>query len=185
MDQIVQAVVTGQAYDDLDGRRAGRSFKVEAILNDGRALIRPLFGGSKMTKISLDRFKPWKYKLQQSCKTSIACDDKTVQILVPANITQSLATQSLATQSLASHCNKIMPAKWQSKWTNTAFLKQGCIGVIVRSFDNSSSFDVKIQLNDLIIYTHSARNVFLKDQLKIVRDKLMMMRDDFTNVMNF
>ena len=49
-----------QVYEDLDCRRGNRTFRVEAVLSSGHALTKPLSGGTKMTKIKLDRFKPWK-----------------------------------------------------------------------------------------------------------------------------
>jgi len=181
MSQVFDGPQVGEVYKDLDKRRCGRTFRIEAILNDGKVLVKPLSGGTKMTKISLDRFKPWKYKLQPSAQATTPVPTPTPPLKQPSLPTNSPLKQPLPTnffsaaksaglttsmpttpsQSLADKCKEIIPGNWKSEWSHIATLSQGCLGLIVRSIGDKA-YDVKIKLDGLIVDTWSSQHIGLK-----------------------
>jgi hypothetical protein len=186
-----------QIYLDKDGRRKGRTFRVEAVLNDGRVLVKPLSGGSKMTKISLKRFKPWKYELQSS-GTKTGSVTPTPSNPLPPNffsaaksagltsnlpVTPTPVPTSTAGKSLADECQAVIPGSWKSDWPHVATLSQGCLGLVVRNFNNTS-YDVKVKLDGLIVDTWSSQHLDLNTVLDHLRTKLSAMRDDFSATLN-
>ncbi len=193
MSQVFDDPQVGEVYEDLDKRRGGRTFRVEAILNDGKVLVKPLSGGTKMTKISLDRFKPWKYKLQSSVNapaTTPTPMPPLKQPSLPTNFFSAAKSAGLTTsmpttpsQSLADKCKEIIPGNWKSEWSHIATLSQGCLGLIVRSIGDKA-YDVKIKLDGLIVDTWSSQHIDLKSVLSHLRTKLSAMRDDFASALD-
>lgn len=175
-------VQKGQVYLDKDPRRPGRSFRIEAVLLDGRALIKPLTGGTKMTKISLSRFKPWKYELQASSAIT-----PVLATLAPLPKSWAAAaptpTPVLSGPSLAQECLEVIPGNWKSDWPHVAVLSEGCLGLVVRRFNSNTAFDVKIKLDGLIVDTWSSQHLDLNTVLNHLYSKLEIMRDDFSSIL--
>ena len=179
-----QNVQVGQVWNDLDSRRSGRSFMVEAVLNDGRALIKPLVRGSKMTKISLNRFKPWKYRLQSANYVSVPSSAPPVSVTSVTYTDASLALADSVTymSPLVMKCKSCVRGDWKSEWPHTATLSSGCLELVVRNFD-CTSFDVKIKLDGLVVDTWVAHHIDLAVVLQHLKDRLNDIHADFVKVM--
>lgn len=184
-----QKVETKQVYEDLDYRRGNRTFRIEAVLSSGHALVKPLTGGTKMTKIKLDRFKPWKYRLVgggnlsngTTATTKVAPRAINSNAVVAAAKSVGLATPLplTNTNSLVDRCKAVLPGSWRSDWANVATLSQGCLGLVVRSV-NDLTYDVKVQLDGLIVDTWSTKHLDLSTVLSYLKTKLETMRNDFS-----
>ena len=85
--------------------------------------------------------------------------------------------------SLADRCKTVLPGSWKSDWANVATLVQGCLGLIVRSV-NDSTYDVKVKLDGLIVDTWSTKHLDLSTVLSHLKTKLEAMRDDFSATLN-
>lgn len=182
-------IQVGQVWCDMDGRRFGRSFKIEAVLNDGRVLTKPVSGREKMTKIRIDRFKPWRYKLQNlsNVVANVAATAKSsvnlyggISCSVPLSTTVPVVS-SLG--SLVDKCKEVITGDWKSEWPHIATLKQGYLGLVVRSIKDTA-YDVKVMFDGMIIETWSSQHLDLKVVLEKLRDKLSEMRNDFSKVLD-
>jgi len=170
MNQSVYNVQVGQVYEDLDKRRRGRTFRVESILNNGKVLVKGISSSTKMTKISLNRFKTWKYKLKSrfNAKKFVTQNQKD-------NVTLSKMT-------LADQCKLTIPCNWVNDTENTASVSSGDLKVVVVKRNSFMSYDITVLYNNQFLDSWSSEHIMLSVVLSYLFDNLISMRDDFSAI---